>query len=141
MFRVEAKNAREPSAHAVRSPHESPASGPSPSGPSAMSFLRWAAQLCDRRLAPLGMPAEVANQVEDVRASTQVLRRAARVFFAAAAIFQDLADLAGLDELLDRLRLRAVPGLMGDGQLHMGAFAGGHHGVGLFHRAAEGFSM
>ena len=70
--------------------------------------------------APLGIAAEVADQVHDVAAQhPQVLAAAARVFLAAAAILQHAAELAAADQVPHHLHPGAVARLMGDGQLHL----------------------
>ncbi|MCU0878899.1 MAG: hypothetical protein MUF06_14035 [Pirellulaceae bacterium] len=78
------------------------------------------------------------DQVHYVAAEDpQILAAAAGVFFAAAAKFQDLAELARRDEVVHRLQSGAVTGLVRQGELHLVLFTGGDHFVRLGRRAAH----
>ena len=91
-------------------------------------------------VAPEGVSPENAHQVEDVRPQDpQILAAPSAVLLAAAAEFQNPAQASLGDQVLDHLDLGAVAGLVSDGQLDVGTFAGLHHGVRLGQSPAHGF--
>ena len=75
-----------------------------------------------RAEAPLRIAGELAHQIEDVGAEDhEIVAARARIFLAAAAQFEQLADGALGDALLGQFDQRRDAHLVGDGELCAGA--------------------